>query len=584
MRSLVPRLSPFALLRWSFAASRAEFARLAAALACVWVCELAIPFLLGRTVDAAITGRSGSWAILALGGTTLGLTVVLYAVHAAYLRRETRIVARATLKLRKYIYRRILEQPPDFFAAIKTGEISHRIMIDSDVIDRNGIYLFADLPFAAFTVLGIFAVMLAVQPMLALLVFATLTIAAALSYYVGRPLDSMESVAKARWATLGGALHDIFDGIRTVKVFRQERRETLRLDSAARALADAEENTGRTVAKLEPLLELVNTWGFLAVVWYGAFLVYGHALTAGGLVAFVAYMERMSEPLRDAGLYVRHYRQAKASLKRVVEFLASLAPPLSRGAHWADGAPEIEIANARVRYPHRETDALGGVSLRAKPGEIVAVVGHNGAGKTTLGDVILGLREPDEGHVCIGGVDVRDWHPEALQGVVAAVPQDVFLFHASLEDNISYGFPDASRADVMEAAHAVGLGDLIARLPCGLETIVGDRGCALSGGERQRVALARVALLRPRILVLDEPDTSLDAVAHNLFERILDAGRDERIAIVVTHDKRTLARADRVVVLDKGRLVFSGTQSEWQRSESSKGRILVGELATSDGD
>jgi len=564
MRRPEPCVGPFALLRWSFGASRPEFATLAVTLLSVWACELAIPFLLGETVDAAISGNRKLSAIMQLGGITAALMIALYVVHTAYLRNESRIVARATLALRKHIYHKLLDQPLGFFTATNAGEISHRVMIDSDVIDRHGIYLFADLPFAALTVFGIFVVMLVSQASLAILVLVTLAAAAAVSHSVSHPLGGMETVSKARWAALGGTLQDVLGGIRIVKVFGQERRAEQRLDTDADALAKAETRAGGVMARLEPLLELVRAWGFLAIVWYGAYLVFLHALTPGKLVAFIAYMERMSEPLQDAGLFVRHYRQAKASLTRIVEFLSALVPPLPRGSQWVDGPIVVEMADVSVRYSGRFTNALDGVSFAAGPGEIVALVGGNGAGKTTLTDVLLGLRQPCSGFVRIGGLPIEDWDAAALRRTVAAVPQEPFLFHSTIEDNIGYGTPDADAAEIRDAAQAAGLGAAIARLPLGLATIVGDRGCTLSGGERQRVAFARTLLHGPRLLVLDEPSSALDGDAFEALEHHLLQNRHERVSIIATHDPRLVAFADRVVELEDGRVVYSGGVADWE--------------------
>jgi ABC-type multidrug transport system fused ATPase/permease subunit len=561
MQNALPRPKSVALLGWALKPRACEFAILSLTLLGVWICELSIPFLLGDTVDAAVSKTAGA-EIPRLGAAILMIAIALYALHTAYLRAETRLVARATFRLRQHLYTRLLEQPLSWFSRPRKSEIAQRLMSDSEVMDAHAIYLLADVPFAVLTVLGVFTVMLWMQPLLASLVSVVLVAVAGVSHRVARPLGTLEKSVRHRWARLGGKLQESLDAFRTVKSFGRERYEARRLDREGERLLRAEIAAGEVVARLEPLLQLITTFGFLAVVWYGAVLVYDGTLTPGRLVAFIAYMELMREPVRDAGAYHTHYKQSAAMLGRIAGFLQQLGFSLPSGHAKSEGALTVEMEDVHFAYPDGGRAALKGVSLSAAPGEIVAVIGENGAGKSTLMDVLLGLLPPDRGTVRVGGIALEEWDATAWRNATAVLPQTALLFHASIGENIRYGAPEAGDEEVGAAVEQAGLSSVIARLPRGLKTVVGDRGEKLSGGERQRVALARALLRRPRLLVLDEPGSGLDAAALPCLGRILRDGRRDRVTFVISHDPETVACADRVIVIESGRIACICNPSE----------------------
>lgn len=554
MRDNEPPARPFALLAWALKPSPLSFATLVITLLGVWFCELAIPFLLGGTVDAAVAKGRAFSGIFRLGATALLIAAALYIFHTIYLRAETRLVARGTFRLRRYLYTRLIEQPLCALSASRNGEIAQRLMSDTDVLDAHAIYLFADVPFSILTILGVFAVMAWMQPTLALLISAVLVAVAVLSQLVSRPLGTAERLIRHRWTRLGGRLQETLDCFRSVKSFGREPFEAGRLDCEGERLLRAEIAAGEIVARLEPLVQLTTTFGFLAVVWYGAYLVHAGALTPGRLVAFIAYMELMREPIRDAGTHYAHYKQSAGTLRRIADLDARLVPAIRGGTAIQVGPLDMELRDVAFSWPGNGRRILDGISLSAAAGEIIAIVGENGSGKSTLTDVLLGLLKPGSGTIRVGGIPLEDWDVSAFRRVAAALPQRVLLFHATIGENIRYGVPDARDDDLYAAIELAGLAPVIARLPQGIKTVVGDRGDRLSGGERQRVALARALLSRPRILVLDEPAAALDTAALPSLLRVLHEGRRDRLTFVVSHHPEIIAAADRVIVLDAGRV------------------------------
>ena len=419
MMEPTPTYTPRGLLLWSFSGARVKAGALGSTLLLVWACEIAIPYLLGETVDAAF-GAGNLAAITNYGLMMLGVIVVLYVAHVIYLRIEASIVAQATLNLRHHIYTRLLDQPLAFFSRHKGGELGHRVMSDAEVLERHGIYLLADVPFAFLTVLGVATIMLWSNLSLGLVVVAFLIAAAILAHFVARPLAGIEKSANGLLAAVGGKLQEIVGGIRTVKTFGRERYEIDRLDQKGRELAGAEVRAGRVAAKLEPLIELIEQLGLVVVVWYGAYLVFAGQLIPGKLVAFIAYMELMSEPLQRAGRYYRQYQQARGTLGRIADFLSSMSPQALTLPLSSTDIAEIRVENLKFTYSGASKPALDRVSFQVKTGEIVAIVGANGAGKSTLVDTLLGFHTADSGRIIVNGAEIALPNTAALKSSPAS--------------------------------------------------------------------------------------------------------------------------------------------------------------------
>ncbi|RME85632.1 MAG: ATP-binding cassette domain-containing protein, partial [Zetaproteobacteria bacterium] len=297
------------------------------------------------------------------------------------------------------------------------------------------------------------------------------------------------------------------------------------------------------------------------VLWYGGTRVAEGATTPGALMSFLAAALMMYEPVKRLSRANNEIQQGVAAAERI---FAVLDAPVS-----VQDAPDavpllgfreaIELENVRVRYPHARRDALCGVSLRIRKGEVVALVGRSGAGKSTLVNLIPRFLDPTEGVVRIDGIDVRRLTQASLRRQIALVTQEVVLFHDTVRANIAYGKPDATMDEIVAAAKAAHAHAFIMQLPHGYDTVLGERGVILSGGQRQRIAIARALLKNAPILILDEATSALDAESERLVQEAIERLLCDRTAIVIAHRLSTIRHADRIVVLDEGRIVEEGT-------------------------
>ena len=277
-------------------------------------------------------------------------------------------------------------------------------------------------------------------------------------------------------------------------------------------------------------------------------------------------LEEATPTMQQAGRYYRQFHQARGTLGRIAVFLTSMPGRPKRTGIDFPGNPIVSIENARFGYPGSAKFVVDGVSLTARPGEILAVVGPNGAGKSTLMDLLLGLQMPLSGQVTIGSVPLENIDEGALREATAVLSQDVFLFHATLAENIGYGCLGASETDIAEAANRAGLAPLIQRLPQGLHTMLGDRGSKLSGGERQRAAIARVLIRNPSIVVFDEPTSQLDGAAVRDAGKVLCENAANRVTFIIAHRIDTVRIATRVLVMDQGKIVAEGTPEQLEHA------------------
>lgn len=562
-----------------FSARRALLGTLLFLAVGVAACELAIPWLLQEAVDVAL-GHGDPSRLNRIGGMMIAVICGLYVVHCLLLRVEARVLYEGMFRLRQRLYTHLLSQPLAFFSRKRTGELVHRVVSDTSVFEDNAVYLFSDLPFELLTIAGVLTLMALTDARLAVIVVFFLIVASLVSAYVGRPLPTLRKSLQTVGAAFTARLQEALSGIRTVKSFGGEHREIARLDEENRRFLVLDLKEGRVEAFLLPVFDLMELLGVVLVVWYGAHLIIENRITAGGLVAFLAYMEILAGPVSRADSYYRHFLQCRAVSERLASFLSESevlptrpASILPAGAT-RESAPII-FEEVSFTYPDSERLAIDRVSLTIKPGEVVAIVGRNGAGKSTLMDLLLRFYEPTSGRIVIGGSDLRAWDVDQWRETVGIMTQEVFLFHATIAENIAYGRPSATAAEIEACVLEAGLDGLLQRFPAGLQTVVGDRGNRLSGGERQRVALARLFLRNPRVLILDEPTAHLDGEALRQVAGTMARLSAGRTTFLIAHRAEIIGLATRVVLLDGGRVVADGSHDAMLASEPLYSSLLA---------
>jgi len=470
--------------------------------------------------------------------------------------------------MRDALVRHLHRMPLSFFASTKTGEIMNRVSNDVDAVDNvvtgTLVTVVTNVAMILTTLVAIFLL----DWRLALLSLAVVPLMILPLSPVGRAMFAVRKRTREQRDVIESLLQETLSlsGITLVKSYVREPQEAVRFHEAGTRLMD-----------LEIRLALVGRW-FLAVVtalvvigpaiiWYGGGLMaIRSGLEVGTIVAFVGYLARLYGPAAAlVGVQVQIV-SAFAVFERIFDYLdmKAEAPQRALALELKDCKGDVEFDHIRFRY-REERWALDDISLRVRSGEVAALVGPSGAGKTTMLALLPRFYDAQEGVIRVDGHDIRDLTLDSLRRNIGIVTQETFLFHASIADNLRYGKPDATETELIAACKAANIYDTIEALSERFDTVVGERGHKLSGGERQRLAIARVLLKDPRILILDEATSSLDSTSEALIQAALEPLMEHRTSLVIAHRLSTVLRADRIFVVDGGRIVEAGTHAELLR-------------------
>jgi len=530
---------------------------------------LYVPYLSRLLIDRALLGGNGRLLIQIIGQFA-ALTLGSFALNVVSGLIYTRTSAEILFAMRLSLFERLQRLSPRFYASMPIGQIAARINGDIGEIQRVAAEIALAWVGNVIFLVGSVVILFRLDRVLFAVSFAILPAALwALVRYRSR-LESSVSAVRDRSADVGSFLIESLLGMKVIVGFNAQRREAERFSSRNDAFIRALMAMRKLTYLSGGVPGLLLSVGSGAVFLVGGLRVIDQKISMGVLVAFIAYQMRLVWPIQALmGLYAS-LASARVSFRRVSEILdapldveeapTAIAMPSARGA----------VALETVTFAFdRGTAVLDRVSLSVNPGERVAVVGRSGEGKSTIADLLVRQLDPHDGRVVLDGADVRTLRLNDVRRHILVVDQEPFVFNASIAENIRYARPEASEADVQNAADAAGLASLIARLPNGLATSAGERGRALSAGERQRVAIARAFLADPAVLVLDEATGALDPAT----EATVAAGYENvmrgRTTIIITHRLELARRADRVVVLDRGRIVEEGTAFELMRRDES---------------
>ena len=519
---------------------------------------LAAPIIIGSGIDALLQSFS-SQLLLRYAGVLVGVTL-LQGVFSFLKRRILVAMSRdIEFEIRDRYFAHLERMSQAFFQRNHTGDLMARGTNDLQAVRMlcgPAIMYSAN---TLFTACGALFFMIRIDGGLTLLALCALPFVAFVTKVFGQRIHKLFQDVQEQFATMSMNVQENLSGVRVIRAYAQEASSQTRFEGLNREYVERSRHLIRWTAAFHPLLQGLIGLGFVAVLWYGGGLAAAGTITVGQFVTFNFFLARLVWPMIAIGWVINLAQRGSASWNRILQILESepeIADSPECTQRQLDG--QIAMANLSFTYAGQPQPALQNIDLEVEAGSIVAIVGRTGAGKSTLLSLLCRLWDPPAGTLLYDGIDIRRYCLESLRRSVSVVPQETFLFSATLAENIAFGQPSASREEIRRVADIAGLEEDLAVLPNGLETRVGERGVTLSGGQKQRVALARALLRKPRVLLLDD---CLSAVDTRTEERILGELEQEfsgRTVFLVSHRISTVQRADLILVLDHGRIVERG--------------------------
>jgi ATP-binding cassette subfamily B protein len=534
-----------------------------------------IPYQNGEPVERSLA----VWYLAGLAGASIlawllswGRTYVLAWVSE-----------RISAELRNRTYEHLQRLSLRFFGGRRTGDLIARVSSDTDRICYFLSVYVIDFASDVLLIVMTAAVLFWLDPLLAALTLAPLPLVAWMVQRAREGLRGGFAAGGRAWGHMTSVLADTIPGIRVVKAFAQERREVERFREANQRVLHANDRVNRTWSFFSPMVVLMTDLGLVAVWAFGTWAVFSQGLKVGVLTGFVLYIGRFYSRLDSMSRMLAAVQRAAASAHRIFEIMDVVpdVPEPARPVRLERVEGEIEFRNVSFRYGNREV--IRSVDLTIRPGELVGLVGPSGAGKTTLVNLACRFYDVTDGAILVDGIDIRDLSVAEFRRNIGLVLQEPFLFYGTIAENIAYGRPDAGRPEIIAAARAARAHDFVMRLPDGYDSMVGERGQMLSGGERQRISIARALLIDPAILILDEATSSVDTETEREIQLALENLIQGRTTIAIAHRLSTLHRADRLVVLEDGRITEIGPHQELIKHPGTYQRLHQAQLELAQG-
>ena len=527
---------------------------------------LAFPMVVRYLLDAAFIRQNRE----VLDRIAIGL-VILFSVQAVLNYAQTYLLSavgeRVVAGLRSELFAKLLDMPPGFFAERRTGELTSRLTTDIGLLQGVLSHQIAEFSRQMLALVGGVVLLTLMQPRLTLTALGVVPLVIGSALFFGRRLRRMTVGVQDKVAEATAVAEEAFSQIRTVQSFVQEPAERTRYGERIAASVKAALIRAQVRGVFFGVLTFSTFVGIVFVLWQGGLLVLEGQLTPGELVQFLLYTITIAAAIGALASFFSSYQEAVGAAERVFEIL-EMSPTISDPEAPAELPSPVRgsVDFERISFRYQRNPALPwileDIDVHCAPGEVVALVGPSGGGKTTLVSLLPRFWDVDRGRVLLDGIDVRHLRLTDLRAAIAIVPQDPALFSGTIRENIAYARPEASREEIEAAALGAHAHEFIERLPEGYETLVGERGVKLSGGQRQRIAIARAILKNPSVLILDEATSSLDTESERLIEDALSKLLVGRTTLIIAHRLSTVRRADRLIVIDHGRIVEEGTHGD----------------------
>jgi ATP-binding cassette subfamily B protein len=472
-----------------------------------------------------------------------------------------------TTDIRAAVYSHVIKQSPEFFESTHSGEILSRLNTDTVLIQT---LIGTSVSMAIRNILllaGGLVMMFITSPKLSVLIFATLLLTIIPTMIMGRRVRKLSRASQDKIADASALAGEKLNAIPTIQSFTNEKVEINRFNQSIQSALDAAITRTRARSLLTFVAILFGFASIILVLWLGAYAVMDNQITAGELSQFILYAVIVAGAIAGISEVIGDTQRAIGASDRLLELLnvqSTIQDFTSVKSIPKVNAAGIgvQIQNLSFRYPSNPNSVLSNISLEIKPGERVAIVGPSGAGKTTLFQLLQRFYDPTSGTILFSDINIQNIPLEALRKMIGVVPQDIVIFSDNAMENIRFGKMDATDEEVLSAARLAIADEFISKLPDGYQSFLGDRGIRLSGGQKQRIAIARVLLKNPALLLLDEATSALDAESELLVQRALEAAMDSRTTLVIAHRLSTVKQADKILVLENGKIIETGTHAD----------------------
>ena len=576
LRALLPFLQPY----------RGTLVLALLALLVASAAMLSLPVAFRHLIDQGLSSRSAGtidryFVAFLAAAAVFGLFAALRFYFVTWL--GERVVA----DIREAVYARVIRMDPSFFEVTRIGEVLSRLTADTTLVQSIAGVNLSIMLRSAISLIGSLVMLAVTSAKLTGIIVLLMPLVLVPMIVLGRRVRRQSRSSQDRIADTSGIADETLNAIQTVQAFTLEDVNVRRFDAAVEDSFQAAVRRTRTRSTLTALATMLIFGAITFVLWVGAHAVVRGEMTGGQLGQFLLYAGYVAIAAASLSEMWGEVQRAAGAMERLVELqnaVPTIVAPLHPMPMPSPGRGEIRFEHVSFRYPSRpEAKALDAFDLAIRPGETVAFVGPSGAGKSTTFQLLLRFYDPADGRIVVDGVDIARADPLQVRARIGLVPQDTVLFAASARENIRYGRPGASDAEVEAAASAAAADEFLRKLPEGYDTFLGERGTRLSGGQRQRIAIARAILRDPPILLLDEATSALDAESERLVQGALDHLMRNRTTIIIAHRLATVLQADRIVVMDHGRIVAQAPDGELVRGNQLYARLAALQFADGTG-